>query len=121
MVQGRLYAQDVRQFTGRGIPLVKELAEKYHTTADAINEMVSAGKIGFADVEEVLNKMTNSGGQFYNLMENNRPLSRDRLQTYKTLGTLFLTTGVNPTRAYSPGLLPVPHTLWNTWIRWCAY
>lgn len=69
MVQGRLYAQDVRQFTGRGIPLVKELAEKYHTTADAINEMVSAGKIGFAYVEEVLNKMTNSGGQFYNLME----------------------------------------------------
>lgn len=69
MVQGRLYAQDVRQFTGRGIPLVKELAEKYHTTAEGINEMVSAGKIGFPDVEEVLNKMTNAGGQFYQLME----------------------------------------------------
>lgn len=69
MVQGRLYAQDVRQFTGRGIPLVKELADKYHKTAEEINAMVSAGKIGFADVEEVINKMTNSGGQFYNLME----------------------------------------------------
>lgn len=69
MVQGRLYAQDVRQFTGRGIPLVKELAEKYHKTAEEINAMVSAGKIGFADVEEVINKMTNAGGQFYNLME----------------------------------------------------
>lgn len=69
MVQGRLYAQDVRQFTGRGIPLVKELAEKYHTTAEGINEMVSAGKIGFPDVEEVINKMTNAGGQFYQLME----------------------------------------------------
>ena len=69
MVQGRLYAQDVRQFTGRGIPLVKELAEKYGVTADKINEMVSAGKIGFSEVEEVLNKMTNAGGQFYNLME----------------------------------------------------
>lgn len=69
MVQGRLYAQDVRQFTDRGIPLVKELAEKYHTTAEGINEMVSAGKIGFPDVEEVLNKMTNAGGQFYQLME----------------------------------------------------
>lgn len=69
MVQSRLYAQDVRQFTGRGIPLVKELAEKYHTTAEGINEMVSAGKIGFPDVEEVLNKMTNAGGQFYQLME----------------------------------------------------
>lgn len=69
MVQGRLYAQDVRQFTGRGIPLVKELAEKYGVTADKINEMVSAGKIGFPEVEEVLNKMTDAGGQFYNLME----------------------------------------------------
>ena len=69
MVQGRLYAQDVRQFTGRGIPLVKELAEKYGVTTDKINEMVSAGKIGFAEVEEILNKMTNAGGQFYNLME----------------------------------------------------
>lgn len=69
MVQGRLYAQDVRQFTGRGIPLVQELAKKYHTTAEGINEMVSAGKIGFPDVEEVLNKMTNAGGQFYQLME----------------------------------------------------
>ncbi|WP_245207103.1 tape measure protein [Barnesiella sp. WM24] len=56
MVQGRLYAQDVRQFTGRGIPLVKELAEKYHKTTDEINAMVSAGKVGFKDVEEVLNK-----------------------------------------------------------------
>ncbi len=69
MVQGRLYAQDVRQFTGRGIPLVKELAAMYGVTADKINDMVSAGKIGFADVEKVINKLTDSGGQFYNLME----------------------------------------------------
>lgn len=69
MVQGRLFARDVIQFTGRGIPLVQELAEKYHTTAQGIDEMVSAGKIGFPDVEEVLNKMTNAGGQFYQLME----------------------------------------------------
>lgn len=69
MVQGRLYAQDVRQFTGRGIPLVKELAQMYGVTAEEINNMVSAGKIGFPDVEKVLNKLTDAGGQFYNLME----------------------------------------------------
>ena len=69
MVQGRLYAQDVRQFTGRGIPLVKELAKMYGVTAEEINNMVSAGKIGFADVEKVLNGMTDEGGQFFNLME----------------------------------------------------
>lgn len=69
MVQGRLYAQDVRQFTGRGIPLVKELAAMYGKTAEEINTMVSEGKIGFPEVEKVLNKLTNSGGQFFNLME----------------------------------------------------
>lgn len=69
MVQGRLYAADVRQFTGRGIPLVKELAKMYGVTADEINNMVSAGKIGFQDVQKVLNKLTDEGGQFYNLME----------------------------------------------------
>ena len=68
MVQGRLYTQDVRQFTGRGIPLVRELADMYGVTAEKINEMVTAGKIGFADVEKVLNKLTGAGGQFYNLM-----------------------------------------------------
>ena len=69
MVQGRLYANDVRQFTGRGIPLVKELAKMYGVTAEEINNMVSAGKIGFPEVEKVLNGMTDAGGQFYNLME----------------------------------------------------
>lgn len=69
MVQGRLYAADVRQFTGRGIPLVKELAKMYGVTADEINNMVSAGKIGFPDVQKVLNKLTDEGGQFYNLTE----------------------------------------------------
>lgn len=69
MVQGRLYAQDVRQFTGRGIPLVRELADMYGVSAEEINAMVSAGKIGFPEVEKVLLKLTNQGGQFYNLME----------------------------------------------------
>lgn len=69
MVQGRLYAQDVRQFTGRGIPLVKELAAMYGETAEEINGMVSEGKIGFPEVEKVIKKLTDQGGQFYNLME----------------------------------------------------
>lgn len=69
MVQGRLYAQDVRQFTGRGIPLVKELAAMYGKTAEEINAMVSEGKVGFPEVEKVIKKLTDQGGQFYNLME----------------------------------------------------
>jgi tape measure domain-containing protein len=67
-VQGRLYAQDVRQFMGRGIPLVQELAKELGKTTDQINQMVTDGKIGFPEVQKVINNLTQSGGMFYNLM-----------------------------------------------------
>lgn len=67
--QGRLFTQDVRQFMGRGIPLVKELASMLGKTEEEINKMVTAGEIGFPQVEAVIKKMTDEGGKFYNLME----------------------------------------------------
>ena len=69
MVQGRLFTQDVRQFMGRGIPLVKELAKELGKTEEEINAMVTAGKIGFPEVQKVLDNLTSSGGMFNNLME----------------------------------------------------
>lgn len=68
MVQGRLFTQDVRQFMGRGIPLVQELAKELGKTENEINAMVTAGKIGFPEVQRVLDNLTKSGGMFYNLM-----------------------------------------------------
>lgn len=68
-VQGRLYARDMLQFTGSGIPLLQEMAKMYGKTTEEINAMVTAGKVGFEDVKKVIEGMTNSGGQFYNLME----------------------------------------------------
>lgn len=67
--QGRLFTQDVRQFMGRGIPLVDELSKSLGKTTDEINAMVTAGEIGFEDVRKVIENMTNEGGQFYQLME----------------------------------------------------
>lgn len=69
MVQGRLFTQDVRQFMGRGIPLVKELSKELGKTEEEINAMVTAGEIGFPQVQKVLDNLTNSGGMFSNLME----------------------------------------------------
>lgn len=69
-VQGRLYARDMLQFTSSGIPVLQKLADMYGVSTDKINDMVTAGKIGFSDVEKVFKKMTDQGGMFYNLMEN---------------------------------------------------
>ena len=68
-VQGRLYARDMLQFTSSGIPVLQEMAKIYGKTTEEINSMVSAGKIGFEDVRKVIENMTNEGGQFYNLMQ----------------------------------------------------
>ena len=43
MSQGRLYARDVLQFSGRGIPLVQELQKQFGATREEINKMVSEG------------------------------------------------------------------------------
>ena len=69
MVQGRLFTQDVRQFMGRGIPLIQELSKELGKTTDEINQMVTDGKIGFPEVQRVIENLTNEGGMFYNLME----------------------------------------------------
>ncbi|MCD1115605.1 tape measure protein [Chryseobacterium turcicum] len=67
--KGKLMGDDLRQFTEAGIPMVAELAKKFNKTTGEISAMVSAGKIGFKDVQDVLFSLTNEGGMFFNLME----------------------------------------------------
>ena len=69
MVQGCLFTQDVRQFQGRGIPLIQELSKALGKTSEEIGEMVTAGKVGFPEVQKVIHNLTNEGGTFFNLME----------------------------------------------------
>lgn len=67
--QGGLFTQDLKQFMGRGIPLADELAKVLGKTSNEVREMVSAGKIGFPEVQEALKSMTSEGGKFGGLME----------------------------------------------------
>ena len=69
MTQGRLYARDLMQFTTSGIPMLQGLADMFGVTTEEVNKMVSAGKIGFPEVKKVIENMTNEGGKFYNLMQ----------------------------------------------------
>lgn len=69
MTQGRLYMEDYNQFVGRGIPLARELANVLGVTEGKVREMVEAGKVGFPEVQQALQNLTDEGGMFYNLME----------------------------------------------------
>jgi len=68
MVQGRLYTQDLNQFLGRGIPLTDELAKQFGVTKDKVKELVTAGKVGFPEVEQAIISLTSEGSKFGGLM-----------------------------------------------------
>ena len=70
MTQGRLYTQDFNQFLGRGIPIAEELAKQFGVTKAQVKELVTEGKIGFEQIQKAIVSMTNEGGKFGGLMEN---------------------------------------------------
>ena len=51
-----------------GIPIIAELSKVVGKSETEIKDMVSAGKIGFTEIQAVIKNMTNEGGLFYNLM-----------------------------------------------------
>jgi len=72
---GYLNARDARMFANAGIPLVKELADYYTelegrlvSTAD-IYDRIKKKSIDYTDVMQVVNKMTDEGGKFFNFQE----------------------------------------------------
>ena len=69
MTQGRMFTQDLRQFQGRGIPIADELAKIFGVTKDKVGELVTAGKVGAAEVQQAIENMTNAGSRFGGLME----------------------------------------------------
>lgn len=69
MTQGRLYTADLNQFTGRGIPMIRELAKVFGVAEGEVKSLVEAGKVGFPEVQKVIQNLTNEGGMFYNLMQ----------------------------------------------------
>lgn len=69
MAQGRLYTQDLNQFTGRGIPMIGELAKQFGVAESKVKELVEAGKVGFPEVQKVIESLTDEGGKFGGLME----------------------------------------------------
>ena len=69
MAQGRLYTQDLNQFTGRGIPMIQELAKVFGVTESKVKDLVEAGKVGFPEVQKVIENLTGEGSKFGGLME----------------------------------------------------
>lgn len=71
-----LDGKELRQFAYAGLPLLEKITELYNAegknnkrdyTQSDVKEMISKRMVSFEDVQKVLWKMTDEGGQFYNM------------------------------------------------------
>lgn len=67
--QGRMFTMDLRQFMGRGIPLAEELGKILHQNTTEVQESVFKGKVTSDIFKEAIANMTQAGGRFGGLME----------------------------------------------------
>jgi tape measure domain-containing protein len=68
-VQNQLFAEDINQLTGRGIPVIDEFAKILGVSASQVKKLGSEGKISFSTLEKAIENMTSKGGQFFELTD----------------------------------------------------
>lgn len=67
-VQGRLAMEDINQLTGRGIPIIQELARQFGVAESEVRELVSSGQVHFRHLEVAFQSLTSEGGRFAGMM-----------------------------------------------------
>jgi len=93
-VQGRLFAQDINQLTGRGIPIIQQLAAQFGVADSEVRKLVESGQISFANLEQAFISMTSTGGQFAGMMAAQSETLAGRWSTLKdNVGALALEMG----------------------------
>ena len=68
-VQGRLFQEDINQLTGRGIPIIQELAKQFNVSEAGVRKLVESGKVNFGNLQTAFADLTKEGGKFGGLME----------------------------------------------------
>ena len=84
-----LRGQELRQFTEAGIPLVEMLAEKFRelgregtTTADVF-KLISQRAVPFEYIKEIFEELTDAGGMFYKMQEEQAKTLKGRWEKLK--------------------------------------
>ena len=93
-VQGRLFAEDINQLTGRGIPIIQELAKQFGVNDSQVKKLVESRQIGFPAIEQAFVSMTSQGGRFAGMMEAQSRTTKGLFSTlHDTINEVFLALG----------------------------
>jgi tape measure domain-containing protein len=66
--QGKMYMNDLRQFTNAGVPMIEALADVVKAPQSEIGNMIRDGKIGLTQVKSALELITAEGGRFHDTL-----------------------------------------------------
>ena len=82
-VQGRLFAEDINQFQGRGINVAAQFAQQLGVSESAVRKLVESGQVSFANLQQAFEAMTSSGGRFAGMMSAQSQTLAGRFSTLK--------------------------------------
>ncbi len=88
--QTKLTGRELRDFAIAGVPILDELATNLGKSKEEVIGLVSAGKIGFPEVEEAFRSMSSEGGRFNDLMAAQSRTLLGRISNLKDSWNLFL-------------------------------
>jgi tape measure domain-containing protein len=98
-VKGVAMGENINMFLEAGVPLTQELAKMFGTTTLEIDKMVSAGKIGFKDVDRAIKNLTTGSGKFAGILEDQ---SKSLQGILSNLGDSFGQMGASIVKSFQP-------------------
>ena len=103
--KGKLQGDDMLQLMGSGIPVLQYLADHFHTTTEAASDMVSDGKVSFADFEAAMKE--HIGGAAKNAGESFDGMVGNVKAAIGRLGEQFETPLLNAATKVGGKLIPI--------------
>lgn len=67
--KGKVQSEELLQFAERGVPIFEALATALGTNVATAQELVTKGKVGFADLQKAIRTLTDEGGLFNGVLE----------------------------------------------------
>ena len=81
--KGKASLEELNMITEAGVPILQTLADQYGVSTEELFKMVSAGKVGFADVDQALTSLTTGQGQFAGMLEKQSQTLNGVISTFR--------------------------------------
>lgn len=82
-ITGRAGMEEINRLADRGVPVYTELARVMGVSEGAVRDLVSAGAVGFPQMEQMFVNLTSEGGMFFGMMAAQTDTTAGRLARLK--------------------------------------